>query len=345
MTISGHLLFFFSALGAFNGLLLAAYLFFLKPKSIQQRLLSALIFMISMRISKSIWFYFDPNIGKQFLQLGLSACFLIGPFLYFYTASNVGKLYTLKFKWTWHLGLLLAVTISAGILFPYQSNTELWGLFYRVINLSWGAYILLAGVMLLPRIFASVRNQTPLSKEEWLSTNVFVGTALIWFSYFTSSYTSYIVGALSFSFILYVSVLLWFYSKKYRTKVAKPYANKKIDKSLQTELIKRLTTLMSEEKLYKNSNLTLPLLAKKMHISVPQLSQLINDNLQKSFNDYVNEWRIEEAKQLLKASPAMTIEVIAEASGYNSQSTFYSAFNKFEQTTPARFRSEQQLSA
>ncbi len=107
MAISSQLLFFFSALGAFNGILLTLYLWLSKPVNTQRRLLGALMLVISLRVSKSIWFYFDPNLGKQFLQLGLSACFLIGPLLLFYVASSTGRLESLRLKWTWHLGLLL----------------------------------------------------------------------------------------------------------------------------------------------------------------------------------------------------------------------------------------------
>ena len=338
MAISSLLLFFFSALGAFNGLLLTAYLFFSRPGDLSRRLLAGLLLVVSIRISKSIWFYFDPDIGKQFLQLGLSACFLIGPMLFFYVGSVMGRLTN---AWQWHLVALLILVITVGILYPYQIHPALWGgWFYRLINWTWAIYIVLAGVMLFPFLKAQWKRQEPRPAEQTLMLTVFVGVGLIWLAYFTSSYTSYIVGALSFSFIFYLTVLLWFVQRKQKQPGA--YRDKKIDGEIEAQLLLRLQHLMAEEALYKNPNLTLPLLAKKLQTSVPQVSQLLNDNLQSSFALYVNQWRVNEAKRVLLAEPKLTMELVAEACGYNSQSTFYAAFKQFEQTTPAKFRTAHQ---
>lgn len=342
VTISSQLLFFFSALGAFNGLLLTAYLLLSKPVSIERRLLALLILVISLRISKSIWFYFDPDVGKQFLQLGLSACFFIGPLLYFYIASAQGQLAILRVNWTWHLGLLIAITVGIGIIFPYESNQELWGVFYRVINWTWALYILGAASLIMPKVLVRIRERRSLSATEKLALSVFSGTTLIWLAYFTASYTSYIVGALSFTFVLYLSVLLWVIAKnnkaENREKANPSYLANKIDQTKAAELQSKINALMEQEQLYKNANLTLPQLAKRLHISVPLLSQFLNDNMQKSFATFINEWRIFEAKKLLIEAPRMTMEVVAEESGYNSQSTFYAAFKKIEKLTPAKYR-------
>ncbi|NMP32783.1 AraC family transcriptional regulator [Thalassotalea sp. M1531] len=336
--MNSQILFFFSALGAFNGLLLTTYLLFSKPATIQRRLLAMLMLAISLRVTKSIWFYFDPDIGKQFLQLGLSACFLIGPFLYLYIVSQVSTLEKLRFNWKLHLGLLLSLVIGIGILYPYQSNVALWGWVYKVINITWGIYIIVAAIQLFPKAAAWRRENTRWSKEQLLCINVFAGTTIIWLAYFTASYTSYIVGALSFSLILYVSLSLWFISPKSLKLSEQAYGNKKINQEVAVQLEKRLNELMNNEQLYKNANLTLPTLAKKLQVSVPQLSQLLNDNLNKSFALFVNELRIQEAKRLLVENSHMTMELISEASGYNSQSTFYSSFKHFENITPAQYR-------
>lgn len=345
-SLSNQLLFFFSALGAFNGLLLTGYILFSKPASLERRLLAFLLFAISIRISKSIWFYFDPNLGKQFLQLGLSACFFVGPLLYFYIASAFGQLDKLRIKWTWHLGALVLLAMGVGIVYPYQSNPELWGIFYRIINYSWALYIIGAAIIMFPKLVVWVGDQTQLSLKEKLAINVFSGTALIWLAYFTASYTSYIVGALSFTFILYLSIFHWQIAKHSKkedlpVKANPSYVANKIEKTKAADLIQQLTDLMQQERLYTNANLTLPQLAKKLQLSVPQLSQLLNDNMQKSFSVFINEFRINEAKRLLIESPKMTVDVVAEESGYNSQSTFYTAFKQFESTTPAKFRQSQ----
>ena len=300
MISSDQILFFFSALGAFNGLFLSFYFAFSKHAGIQQRLLAALILMLTLRISKSIWFYFDPTLGKQFLQLGLSACFLIGPLLYCYVESCIKNTEDRNSLWLWHIGFYVIVTVVGGTVYPYQSNIELWGVFYRIINWVWAAYVLLSVLLLYPKLQAYVAKRGDLTRQEILCINVSAGTFLIWLAFFTSSYTSYIIGALSFSVILYLSALVWLFSRKPESeRLSKPYADKTIDKSLELQISERLEGLMHEESLYRDANLTLPVLAKKVGVSVPQLSQLLNDNLNKSFAHYVNEWRINEAKRLL----------------------------------------------
>lgn len=342
MVFSAQLLFFFSAIGVFNGLLLTGYLCLSKPISTDRRLLAALMLVISLRISKSIWFYFDPEIGKQFLQLGLSACFFIGPLLYFYIASVFGSLESLRIKWGWHLSFVITLVAGVGILFPYQSHSELWGTFYGVINWTWGLYIISTAFLIYPKIRVWLTDKSPWSKTEKLGMNVFLGTMLIWLAYFTATYTSYIVGALSFSFIFYLSILLWLLARnndpQNRVKCNPSYSANKIDPKRASNLINHLSDLMEKEQLYKDPNLTLSKLAKKLHISIPQLSQLLNDNMQKSFAIFINEWRINESKRLLVESPRMTMDLVAEESGYNSLSTFYSAFKQFEKSTPAKYR-------
>lgn len=298
-----------------------------------------LLLAISIRISKSVWFYFDPDLGKQFLQLGLSACFLIGPLLFFYVSSVTGQLDKLRLNWRVHLGALIAVMVVVGVLFPYQSHVALWGdVFYPVINLIWLIYMAIAGWLLVPTLLVAIGDESAMTREQKMSVNVVAGAFVIWVAYFTSSYTSYIVGALSFSVILYLSGLMWFLNIK--DEKPKPYANRKLNLNIEENLKDKLHGLMQREALYKNANLTLPELAKRTGVSVPLLSQYLNDNLQKSFSTYINELRIEEAKRLLVADPNLTMELVSEQSGYNAQSTFYNAFKQFVEMTPARYRKQ-----
>lgn len=339
MQFSSQLLFFFSALGAFNGLLLSLYLFFSKSVTQDRKWLGLLLLAISLRISKSVWFYFDPNLGKQFLQLGLSACFMIGPLLYFYVASATNQLLDLKIKWQWHITFLLCLMIIFGVLFPYQSHLELWqDEVYQFINYFWAGYLVLTAFLLMPMAMVWVGDNSKLTSKDSLAVKVFAGTTVIWLAFFTASYTSYILGALSFSFVFYLTIVTWLLDSKGKT--GKPYVAKTIEQTTALELNIKLEDLMKTEQLYKNANLTLPVLAKKLGVSVPVLSQFLNDNLAKSFAQFINEYRINEAKALLDAQPNMTVDVVAELSGYNSQSTFYSAFKQFTNTTPAKYRSK-----
>ena len=141
--------------------------------------------------------------------------------------------------------------------------------------------------------------------------------------------------------MLYASVfvLLAYRNKKEITPAStKPkYANKKIEASEATQLLHKIEHLMAYEKLYTDPNLSLSKLAKKLTISPHLLSQLLNDNLNKSFMQFINEYRIEEAKRMLKTNQNLKMEIIAENCGFNSNSTFYTVFKKFTNTTPAKY--------
>lgn len=244
--------------------------------------------------------------------------------------------------WRLHLGMLVSVSLLVGGLYPYQSHDALWGMLYRLINYIWLFYILLSARVLIPFFKRLVAHKVKNREDIWL-LSVFVGNLVIWLAYFTASYTSYIVGALSFSFILYLTLLLTFTSKnKSLDEQAKKYVNKAISADEAQQQLAQLNKLMQTQHLFKNANLTLPMLAKQLAVSVPYLSQLLNDNGNSSFADYVNGYRIEEAKKLLREDKRLTMELIAERCGFNSQSTFYSAFKKSTQLTPAKYRKENQ---
>lgn len=348
MTISSQLLFFFSLLGAFNGLLVSAWLFTRKPVNLANRFLALLLLMISVRIGKSVFLFFTTDLADIYRHIGLSACFLIGPCLYFYCRAASTQNSQKQSFWRWHMAALVTLVLTAALLFPYGSNTaEFNRLMYQFINYSWLIYLLLSLPLALPAIkdtfkISESNSDIKNKQDSHIMASAWIGTFCIWLAYFTSNYTSYIVGALSFSFLLYLSIMLMIYERKQQLP---RYQNKKIEGQQANSLIANLHYQLEVEKRFKDANLTLPQLAKLMKISVPQLSQLLNDNLESSFNHYINQYRINEAKRMLESAPQMSLELIAEQSGFNSQSTFYNAFKRIENTTPARYRQQLEVSA
>lgn len=341
MDISGLILLLFSGFGALNGIFLSLYFFTAKPKTLSNKFLAAMLLMISIRILKSVLYYFNADVAHTILQIGLSACLLIGPLLYLYCVSKVGNMEKQWVKWPLHLAGLLIVIDGVGIVYPYQNNPELWGgVLYKVINYIWLLYLLMSAVVLLPRVKKLNYKQLSLTDENTWLISVFVGNAVIWLAYFTASYTSYIVGALSFSFIFLLVLLVFIQSQESQNKEHIKYENKKIVDAEADSLIEQLAHIMEEKELYKNANITMPQVAKIMGISSPNLSQLLNDNCHKSFSLFINEYRIEAAKHLLVDEKQMSMEVIAERCGFNSQSTFYSTFKKLADATPAVFRKQ-----
>jgi len=104
--------------------------------------------------------------------------------------------------------------------------------------------------------------------------------------------------------------------------------------------LKRLLQLMENEKPYADGSLTLQKLAKALAIPPHHLSQIINEQLNQNFFDFINNHRIEEAKRMLidPARQHISILAISEEVGFNSKSAFNAAFKKHTQMTPSEFR-------
>jgi AraC-like DNA-binding protein len=107
----------------------------------------------------------------------------------------------------------------------------------------------------------------------------------------------------------------------------------------QNEILKKLKLVMDEEKPFLKPDFSLPELANQLKLSVHQLSQAINDGLGKSFFEMTAEHRIHQAKVLLKEKSHIKVEEIAEEVGYNSKSSFNTAFKKLTGMTPSEWRS------
>jgi AraC-like DNA-binding protein len=106
------------------------------------------------------------------------------------------------------------------------------------------------------------------------------------------------------------------------------------------EYHKRLIEFMRNRKLYLNPELSLDMLAKEMDISAGYLSQIINKVEKVTFYEFINKYRVEEAKIFLN-DPAFnhyTILAIGMEAGFNSKSTFNTAFKKYSGTTPSAFK-------
>jgi AraC-like DNA-binding protein len=102
----------------------------------------------------------------------------------------------------------------------------------------------------------------------------------------------------------------------------------------------RLTRAMEVDRRYRNSELSLPVLAEHLNIPVDHLTQVLDEHLQEDFADYVDGYRVDEAKQVL-TSDDMSVEatlVVALGVGFQDLPSFESAFKKHTGMTPDEFR-------
>lgn len=100
---------------------------------------------------------------------------------------------------------------------------------------------------------------------------------------------------------------------------------------------KKLDVAFVQDKLYLNSKLTLNDLAQALGTNRTYISNYINKTLHTSFYDYVNGFRLRHSEELL-GNADMSLESIAEMSGFNSLSTFRRSFTKCYGCSPGAFR-------
>lgn len=343
-----QILFFFSALGAFNGLFLSLYFaFIVKNKNRATYFLAGLLFVISVRVIKSVFLSFYPDTSSLFVQVGLTACFLIGPFLFLYTRIATKPDSFSNFKWLLHIVPIVVFMIVVGILYPYNDYWFLWqrgvkGILGNMLLVLWTCY-LIAAIYQVRNSFKKLvaKEEKPSNLDYWL-VNIVGGCFLVWLAYNTVHYTSYIVGALSFSFTLYISLMIWFFKRRHRSlsflSPSKKYQNNAISDAEALSIADRLPQLFNEEKIHLDSNLKLLDVAKKLQTKQHTLSQYLNDTVGQSFSNYVNGYRVESAVAMLQSNSMLTIEGIGNECGFKSNTSFYTAFKKHKGMTPAQFK-------
>lgn len=116
------------------------------------------------------------------------------------------------------------------------------------------------------------------------------------------------------------------------------YSKSSLDEDRRQNILLRLSQLMEEDQLFLENNLSLSDLAKDCGASNHHVSQVLNENLGKSYVEYINSFRVAYAKEELLAKQHLKIEEVAELCGYNSKSTFNTAFKKTTGLTPSEFR-------
>jgi len=107
-------------------------------------------------------------------------------------------------------------------------------------------------------------------------------------------------------------------------------------------LLKKLRKYMKEQAPYKNADLTLKNLASLTQLSDRHISQVINEQLGQNFHEFLNEYRVNEFKKQLRnpTNAHLSMLGIAMECGFNSKSTFNSAFKRSTGLTPSEFKKQ-----
>ncbi|WP_299183429.1 AraC family transcriptional regulator [uncultured Aquimarina sp.] len=224
---------------------------------------------------------------------------------------------------------------------------------YNVLLIFWGRYLI------------KKSNTISIEKKHWLlRLNLFMICIIIcWFLSNIELYVYHSEYATNFLWIL-LSFLTWWvlyygifklqiiaqkdelHNYLVSKKIVNTSVKKKISKATVSKIITELYVVMEEEELYKNPLLSRLDLANRLGTSEGYLSQIINQEINKSVIQFVNEYRIEAAKNLLQ-DPVFnkySIEAIGMEAGFKSKSAFYKTFNSNSGMSPGAFRKLHKMS-
>lgn len=169
-----------------------------------------------------------------------------------------------------------------------------------------------------------------------------------------------IVTTISTAFLLVIIFLVFFFQKrkidvansamlgKIKMEIKKESTVNKNDTKKNSldqifnDIEKIIGTVVENQKLYLQSDLTLNDLASNLHTNQTYLSSYLNKRQNTNFNDFINQYRVKEACRLIleQENDKYTTKMLGEMSGFNSTSTFYAAFKKFTGMSPSSFKSK-----
>ncbi len=354
-------IFLFFALQAF----VFSILFFLRKKGdrIANILLGVYILLFSYNIIYNILYWSKLLNSPQFIHLSFTnriPWVSYGPILYLYLRRVIfkGKFRAID---ALHFMPLLYVLINYSPYYFLSAHEKIEALkngtvghhvyFYtqHFIKIIIALMLFYCGQLFLSfnHIIKSFNSSRWLS---WLSYS-FCGYVLSFSSYFLLVYfnlldegSDYFIG---FSMIFFTGLLFYFaflqpqvFDGLSMDKVLpfKKYRKTGLTKDHSLELKIRLINLMEKDKPYLDSELRIVHLAKKLNLSRHHMSQVINQQFDLSFFDFINKYRVDNAKKMISKDNNLSMTEILYSSGFNNRVSFYKAFKKFTQMTPSEYK-------
>lgn len=136
--------------------------------------------------------------------------------------------------------------------------------------------------------------------------------------------------------VLWYVVLVYLRRHTHKAEVETDY-----EKSFESRIPEYASTIVAwleSEHPYFDQSFKLIDVARVVPLNRTYLSRIFNEGIGRSFNDYIRDLRMAEAKRLLVAEPTMTIADIAERCGFAGHSSFLRSFVQFAGMTPREYR-------
>ena len=331
------------SVGVILGIFFSVVLFIArKQQPLYHLFLGIYLVSFSLRIGKSIFHYFydlEPAVRNFFLTV----LFCVGPSLWLYTKYFLAKKEKL-------LGIDLIHYAIFIVLFPFcwlipNTGPEQYSLafviFYNAIMLHMASYILFSFFWFIKKREIQ-KTKEGIKKNRWLAYFLGLNIAFIVAYVLVSkiAFPFYIGLSFLFSFMIVLLAAWALRNPIILNKSIKKYRLSNIDERATKKTMDLIRQHFEKEKPYLDANLTLSLLGKQLNISPKELSQTINQQEQLNYSQFVLKYRIEEAKRLLCSDSHKNFNIasIAYDSGFNSISTFNTAFKKLTKSTPLEFQ-------
>ena len=330
-----------SGLGVLHGAVFCVFLWnYPKGGLIQNKILAILLFILSLRVGKSVWLYFSEDLSLTIIFLGLALLLAIGPiFLSYYNATILQQ--KPKWKEVYHyfpffialcFGFWIDKEVSKGISVGY----------FSLIFIFYYGHMLIYLLHVLLKLNYQKKHIKSHASIDWL---IILNYALlaIWFIYVANLFEEsipYVIGPIFYSILIYGITFLAI-KKSYLSQTnIKKYSTTPVSESEIEQLYSRINILIIEEELYLDAELSLDLLSQKLQATTQKISMVINIKSGINFNQFINRFRIEKARILLLQEEYKLLKIasIAFDVGFNSINSFNQAF-KFETgTTPSAYR-------
>lgn len=325
------------SIAALNSLFITlVYILSRKGRRTLNRMLAVIFLVSTLRLAKSVGIHFFEDFHDSAHAVWFAGLAYSAVLLYLYVAQVFRSSPAKRIA---GIHLLPPTVIFLVIVFYRGQLISTWPEFddwiYRAVCFFFVLYLLMSYRKNQEAVRASFRYSPA---AQWVGRLLifFAGEGLLLVIYLFVPYYVPDVESYYFSLAVYLFIFM-----EMRSRLVSRAHQRDPSTPGSDDLGRRLVAVMENEKLYLASGLSLPLLAKRVGTTPNALSRFVNTRFSKNFNDYINSYRIEEAKRRLKDSAGkQTISAIAMECGFNSISVFNQAFKKITGKTPSQFHAE-----